>query len=127
MFLCVALILAATATLSAEADPLPLSDHITTDKEIYSPGETVEITDGAVYLDGHQLDEPYIKKPPTYTYPEHKVPQNEYFVLGDNRNNSEDSHTGYTVPRENIIGKAWLSIWPPGEWGVIPNYAYANE
>jgi signal peptidase I len=87
------------------------------------PGETVEVRDGVVYVDGLPLDEPYIKNPPTYQYSKETVPKNEYWVLGDNRNNSNDSHTGWTVPREDIIGKALLLIWPPGEWGLVPSYA----
>jgi len=87
------------------------------------PGDTVEIKAGVVYVNGSPLDEPYVKQPPDYTFTAEKIPENNYFVLGDNRNNSNDSHNGWTVPENNIIGKAWLSIWPPREWGVIPNYA----
>ena len=87
------------------------------------PGETVQVNNGAVYINGEPLDEPFIKDPPKYNFPKQKVPDNKYFVLGDNRNNSNDSHNGWTVPRANIIGKAWLSIWPPPEWGVVPSYA----
>jgi signal peptidase I len=50
------------------------------------------------------------------------VPVGSYFVLGDNRNNSNDSHNGWMVPRQNIVGKGWLSIWPPDDWGLIKNY-----
>jgi len=88
------------------------------------PGETVKVENGMVYINGLPLDEPYqINESPKYTLPEQKVPENEYFVLGDNRNNSNDSHNGWTVPQENIIGKVWLLIWPPREWGVIPDYS----
>jgi signal peptidase I len=83
------------------------------------PGDTIEITDGVVYINEKAIDEPYIKAAPSYTMKCEEVPEGEYFVLGDNRNNSTDSHVWGTVPRENIIGKAWLSIWPPG---VAPNY-----
>ena len=86
------------------------------------PGETVEVKDGTVYINGKKLDEPYIKEPPRYTMSETKIPQNEYFVLGDNRNNANDSHNGWTVPRQSIIGKAWLSVWPISEWELIPDY-----
>jgi len=58
---------------------------------------------------------------------EQKIPENMYFVLGDNRNNSDDSHNGWLVPRQNMIGKAWLSIWPPPEWGVVPSYSLAEQ
>jgi len=91
------------------------------------PGETVEVKEGTVYIDGKELNEPYIKEPPRYTLSEKKIPQNEYFVLGDNRNNANDSHNSWTVPHQNIIGKAWLSIWPPGEWGLVSNYSLQEQ
>jgi len=53
-----------------------------------------------------------------------ELPEDEYFVLGDNRNNSNDSHSGWTVPRDNIIGKAWFTYWPPSKWGIIKHYSY---
>jgi len=92
------------------------------------PGESVEIKQGIVYIhkkDGNvlPLDEPYIKEAPSHPFKGDTIPENEYFVLGDNRNNSSDSRTGWTVNREDIIGKAWLSIWPPQEWGLAPNYS----
>lgn len=91
------------------------------------PGETVEVEEGVVYVNGHQLDEPYIKEPPTYTLSERKIAENEYFVLGDNRNNSNDSHNGWTVSRESIIGKAWFTFWPPREWGIVMHYPLAEQ
>ncbi len=91
------------------------------------PGDTIEVKNGAVYVNGLKLDEPYIKEPPAYNLQLKKIPENEYFVLGDNRNNASDSHNGWTVPRQNIIGKAWLSIWPPGEWGLVPNYSLNEQ
>ena len=91
------------------------------------PGDTVEIKMGVVYVNGSPLDEPYIEEQPSYTLSPIKVPENKYFVLGDNRNNSNDSHNGWTVPRENIIGKAWLSIWPPSQWGLVTNYPLSEQ
>jgi len=92
------------------------------------PGEKVEISDGTVTVvkaDGSImiLNEPYIKQPPNYNYTGIVIPANEYFVLGDNRNNSEDSHTGYLVSRSALIGKAWLCVWPPHFWGLARNYS----
>jgi signal peptidase I len=88
------------------------------------PGDTVEIKDEKVFINGTALDEAYIMAPPDYTIPATQVPENEYFVLGDNRNNSNDSHNGWLVPRDNIIGKAWFIYWPPSKLGVVKHYTY---
>ncbi len=91
------------------------------------PGDTIEIKGGAVYVNGAKLSEPYIKDAPNYTLPHQKVLENSYFVLGDNRQNSNDSHTGWLVPRENLVGKAWLSIWPVAELGLVRDYHPQNQ
>ena len=96
------------------------------------PGEAVEVKEGKVYVYKNgkavPLDESsYINDPPKYTMSKDRVPHDSYFVLGDNRNNSNDSHNDWTVPHKNIIGKAWLSVWPPGEWGIFPNYALDEQ
>ena len=87
------------------------------------PGDTVEIKEGVVYVDNRALDEPYIREPSNDTLKPKEVPENEYFVLGDNRNNSNDSYDWGTVPRQNIIGKAWISVWPTEHWGMVPRYS----
>jgi len=90
------------------------------------PDESVEIKDGEVYIHKNGnvllLDEPYIKQPPRRDFRGDIIPEDEYFVLGDNRNNSNDSRNWGTVRHQDIIGKAWLSIWPPGEWELVPDY-----
>lgn len=86
------------------------------------PGETVEIRSGVVWVNGQKLDEPYLRDRPNYNFGPETVPEDNYFVLGDNRNNSSDSHVWGMVPRDMIIGKAWLSYWPVSEWGFAPNY-----
>lgn len=91
------------------------------------PGDTVEVRNGSVYVNDVALDEPYIISPPGYTMPEKKVPEAQYFVLGDNRNRSNDSHNGWYVDRPEIHGKAWLSTWPPNLWGVVPEYPLGNQ
>ena len=91
------------------------------------PGDTVEIEDGDVYINKIKLYEPYVKDSPHYDLASRVIPENNYFVLGDNRNNSNDSHNGWTIPRQNIVGKAWLSVWPPGEWGLVPNQPLAEQ
>ena len=86
------------------------------------PGEIIEIKDGVVYINDSPLDEPYIVDNAGIDMPLTVVPDGQYFVLGDNRGNSSDSRQGWTVPGEDIVGKAWLSIWPPKDWGLAPNY-----
>ncbi len=90
------------------------------------PGEIVEIRDEQVFIDGEPLEELPSIPPPDYEMPPKEVPSDEYFVLGDNRNSSRDSSTGWTVPRENIIGKAWFAYWPPGQWGIVGHHSYPD-
>jgi len=86
------------------------------------PGDFIEIKDNQVYINGSLLDEPYIREPVDYKYPYEEIPPDNYFVLGDNRNMSNDSSRGWTVPREKIIGKVWITYWPPPQWKTIKHY-----
>ena len=81
-------------------------------------GDELEVRNGQLFVNGQLLDEPYIKTPPAYQG-SWTVPQDALFVLGDNRNNSSDSHNWGEVPFDLIIGKAIFVYWPPTEWGVI--------
>ena len=90
------------------------------------PGETVEVQGGAVIVNGVTLDEPYIDAPGRYSRQPTQLTDGEYFVLGDNRNNSSDSHSWGALPDDNIVGKAWLSYWPPAQWGVITHEVYGE-
>lgn len=91
------------------------------------PGETVQIMDdGSIYINGEKLEENYgmeIIKPETIGRAAEPIElgDDEYFVMGDNRNNSSDSRTDMVgnITRENIIGKAWLRIWPVSDFGVL--------
>ena len=101
--------------------------HLNSDKDyikriIGLPGETLQIVAGVVYVNDVPLEEPYITNPGNSSMAKTTVPAGEYFVLGDNRTNSTDSRTGWTVPLDSIVGKAWLSIWPMEDWGLAPNY-----
>ena len=87
------------------------------------PGEEVEVRGGYVYINDRPLLEPYIKDRPAYHYGPARVPPNDYFVLGDNRNNSDDSHVWNWLPREYLIGKAWVAYWPIQAWGVLQHDA----
>ena len=87
------------------------------------PGETVEIRDGKIYLNGSDepLEDVQTKETMVGSFGPYTVPENSYFVMGDNRNNSSDSRTDMVgnIKRENIIGKAWLRIWPVSDFGVL--------
>jgi signal peptidase I len=78
------------------------------------PEETVEIRDGILHVDGVAMEEPYAILDER-DFPAQEVPAGEYFMLGDNRANSDDSRYGLgTVPQENIVGRAFVILWPPG-------------
>ncbi len=83
------------------------------------PGETVEIRDGAVWVDGQPLDEPYLTQPTAGQMAPLVVPEGHVFVLGDNRAYSNDSRAFGPVPLDNIVGHAWLSYWPPNAIGFV--------
>jgi signal peptidase I len=86
---------------------------------IGTPGDTVSGKDGQVFVNGEPIDEPYLTQP-TDDFRKTTVPDGELFVMGDNRGNSLDSRfsLGF-VPIDNVIGKAEIVIWPPGDLGLI--------
>jgi signal peptidase I len=82
------------------------------------PGDQVKVEGGVVYVNDVALSEPYIAAAPTYSG-EWTVPDNSLFVLGDNRNNSADSHIWRFVPIKNVLGKALVVYWPFSNWMVL--------
>ena len=86
---------------------------------IGTPGDVVEVKNGNVYVNNEKLNEKYILSPPNYKYGPIKVPEEQYLVLGDNRNNSLDSHHWGFVPLENLIGRAAVRFWPPNRLGSL--------
>jgi signal peptidase I len=82
------------------------------------PGDTVMINDGHIFVNGEQLNEPYIAAT-TRATGEWQVPGDHIFVLGDNRNNSQDSRNFGFVSTDNVIGKAIFIYWPPTDWDII--------
>jgi signal peptidase I len=82
------------------------------------PGDVVRVENGRVLVNDFPLSESYIMADPNYqgTW---QVPEGNLFVLGDNRNNSSDSHSWGFVPIENVIGKAEVVYWPPEQWQIL--------
>ncbi|MGH2441776.1 MAG: signal peptidase I [Chloroflexota bacterium] len=94
------------------------------------PGDLVAVHNDAVYVNGHRLNEGYIGPfyRPTYIFGPRKVPPGDYFVLGDNRNDSYDSSKWTSTPwlaRKYIIGKAWVAYWPPSDLTLFHTPSYS--
>ena len=78
------------------------------------------------YNEGVVIDEPYIQAAPTYSS-SWVVPDGQYFVLGDNRNNSSDSHAWGFLPIDHILGKALVVYWPPSDWSRVPHHDFPSS
>lgn len=94
------------------------------------PGETVQVKDGYVYIDGEKLDENYgleVMEDAGIAAEPIELGEDEYFVLGDNRNHSSDSRDPSVgiLHIDELIGRAWIRIWPLDSIGVIP-HEYKN-
>ncbi len=87
------------------------------------PGERIEVHNQRVWINGIAINELYVASPPSYQGA-WALGENEYFVLGDNRNFSSDSHNWGSLPGDRIVGKIVFCYWPPERWGKIPHYRY---
>jgi signal peptidase I len=83
------------------------------------PGDTIAVENGHVLINGEPLDETYINGPPLGSYGPTTVPADSVFVMGDNRNNSNDSRSFGPIPYDDIVGRAWVRYWPLQEIGVM--------
>ena len=82
------------------------------------PDETISVTNGQIFINSKPLAEGYIKEQPFYTMEPVKIPSNSIFMMGDNRNNSKDSHVWGPLPVKNIIGHAIVRFWPLNRIGL---------
>lgn len=99
----------------------PQSDFIK--RVIATGGETIEIADGVVQVDGVAIQEPYLPEelrlPSSLTYGPITVPDDHLFVMGDNRDNSKDSRSCGPIHQDQIVGRAFVIIWPPSHWSGL--------
>lgn len=96
------------------------SNELLIKRVIGLPGDVVEIHDGQVFVNGQALKEPYVPTGTAGSYGPTTVPPLNIFILGDNRNFSNDSRSFGTVPLQNVVGRAWFSYWPIDEIGFVP-------
>jgi signal peptidase I len=98
----------------------PVPDYIK--RVIGLPGDTIRTDFTHVWVNGVELKEPYIKKPVNPQGQQWTVPPNDYFVLGDNREVSDDSRYWGFVPKDFIVGKAVVIYWPINQWKLLNTY-----
>lgn len=95
------------------------SGSVAVKRVIGLPGETVEVTGGKVMVDGRPLVEPYLTAPTAYSVPPTKLAADQYFMLGDSRGTSHDSHVWGPLPGEYLIGPVKLRYWPLKRFGGL--------
>lgn len=112
---------------------IPDSGSWFADKQIFikrvvaGAGDTVEVKNGRLIVNGVARDEPYLMEPPAYTLKTLTVPPGHIFVMGDNRNNSYDSHIWGPLPVENVTGRACWYYWPLQKFGGMHDYTQSAK
>lgn len=100
----------------------PEEDYIK--RVIALPGDTLQIRDQTVYINGEPLEEPYPQNPitPGTVFGPVVIEPDHLFVMGDNRPNSQDSRRFGQLPEDLIVGRAWIRVWPFSEFGLVKHY-----
>ena len=98
------------------------------------PGDTIEVRDGKVFVNGGELSEPYLEGAATYCMAGSScyqgpvlVPPGTIFVMGDNRANSSDSREWNALPLDRVVGQGWVIYYPFNEWGLVPNHEFDDR
>lgn len=94
-------------------------DQVFIKRIIGKPGQIVSVNNGKVYINEQPMSEDYIAEPPAYQLVPVQIPQDEFFVMGDNRNDSNDSHVWGFLPKQNIIGRAVFRFFPFDRIGLV--------
>lgn len=108
----------------------PRNDPPLIKRVIGLPGDSIEIHDQYVFINGQQINEPYINEPGLTNANEYGsvvLGPDEYFVMGDNRNRSRDSRAFGPIKREHIIGEALIRYWPPQDWALLYKYHFPEQ
>ena len=111
----------------------PIPGPVLIKRIVGMPGDTLSLRDGAVYVNGRRLAEPYVRRVDGHPAPSepfetglpwalqqpYKVPAGSYFLMGDNRTDSKDSRDFGPVTRDRLVGRAFARYWPPGRIGGL--------
>jgi len=102
-----------------EAPESMMKDEDLVKRVIGLPGEKLEVKNGKVYINDRVLDEPYVEYPADYEFGPVTVPEDSYFMMGDNRPASYDSHRWGALPKDKILGRVWIRYWPLDSLGPL--------